>query len=609
MFYFDKSLYLLAFLTSILMIGGCADGQPDDLEKDLKNFWRQTEGAFGGSVHDLIVAPNDKIFLASNNGVYSSTNNGNSWNPENDGNIMTVNCLTITSDNHLLTGSQNGIYRWAGPYTAWTKVMNIDTAIKCLFSNSNWIFAGTGGAGIFRSSDNGQNWNRTNSGLTDLRIKSITADQNNTIYVKTNFDVFRSTDQGDTWTSITSDLPYYESPMNALQSVAVNSGGDIFVANDGGIYRSTNEGGNWQHVGLSSASTVAVQENGIIYVGTEFNGIYKSSDNGTTWLHISPLNLVNVIAFNNQGHIFTGDQKTGVHRSTNNGVIWNEILDGFSSKRIYRLIATNAGDLFASVFYRGIYRSTNKGFEWASVGLPNNIYIRALASSPSGNILVGTDQYGVFRSTDNGNSWASIGLSGKNIYSLVVDDSENIYAGASTEGVFRSTNQGANWELIGLVGKNIYCLTISANGYIYSGSELGIYKSTNSGITWNKLATNRSTGAIRSIAINDSSYILAGGDYGTYGSAIYRSIAPESDSLTEVGALGIYTVIDAIVTQNNHAFAGASGVGVYYSEDNGASWRLLNSGLTNTNITTLTKVNDDIYAGTWEDGTFVGHLK
>jgi len=71
------------------------------------------------------------------------------------------------------------------------------------------LYAGTFGAGVFRSSDDGQTWEAINNGLTDLHILSLVGDPNDddTLYAGTLDGVFRTRDGGASWESIGGGLP------------------------------------------------------------------------------------------------------------------------------------------------------------------------------------------------------------------------------------------------------------------------------------------------------------------------------------------------------------------------------------------------------------------
>ena len=76
--------------------------------------------------------------------------------------------------------------------------------IQSLAINSNGdIFAGIVFGGMFRSTDNGDNWTAINTGLTNTRVHGALAiNSNGDIFAGTIGGVFRSTDNGDNWTAI-----------------------------------------------------------------------------------------------------------------------------------------------------------------------------------------------------------------------------------------------------------------------------------------------------------------------------------------------------------------------------------------------------------------------
>ena len=64
------------------------------------------------------------------------------------------------------------------------------------------------------------------------------------------------------------------------------------------------------------------------------------------------------------------------------------------------------------------------------------------------------------------------------------------------------------------------------------------------------------------------------------------------------GYVGCFTVSDT------HLFAG-TGVGVFLTTNNGSSWTEVNTGLTNTSVTSLAVSATNLFAGTWNGGVFL----
>ena len=127
---------------------------------------------------------------------------------------------TPTSPSHIATNSAGHIFvGYQGHYT--------------LTSESP-------GAGVFRSTDNGDSWQVLNSGLTSTNIVGLHCTRNGTLFAGTHLDrVFRSTNNGSTWAQVpvTARLAYF------------TSRGDTVFGSDGfwcrGVFRSTDNGATW----------------------------------------------------------------------------------------------------------------------------------------------------------------------------------------------------------------------------------------------------------------------------------------------------------------------------------------------------------------------------
>ena len=98
--------------------------------------------------------------------------------------------------------------------------------VSHLAINSNGdIFSGTYGAGVFRSSDNGETWTQINNGLPDTYVNCLAISPiTDTIFAETH----RSTDNGETW--VNTGLPDYPTALG------INSSGYVFAATFSGIF-------------------------------------------------------------------------------------------------------------------------------------------------------------------------------------------------------------------------------------------------------------------------------------------------------------------------------------------------------------------------------------
>jgi len=177
--------------------------------------------------------------------------------------------------------------------------------------------------------------------------------------------------------------------------------------------------------------------------------------------------------------------------------------------------------------------------------------------------------------------WEFMGLAGEEIYDIAIDDSGNVYVG-SEGGVFKTTNNGSDWifQNNGLIIQNVNKFFIDYEGNIYiaasgaSNTGCGLYKSTDGGEYWNKIAdtlNNRPTNVFYDVKIdpNEPGGIIYVSNY--YG--VYRStdngITWQSTSFTDPGARNIGKNINGYMFFGNDF---ASWFGLYRSTNLGLNW-------------------------------------
>ncbi|MBN2620760.1 T9SS type A sorting domain-containing protein [candidate division WOR-3 bacterium] len=163
--------------------------------------------------------------------------------------------------------------------------------------------------------------------------------------------------------------------------------------------------------------------------------------------------------------------------------------------------------------------------------------------------------------------------------------------------VSKSTNSGSSWERDTLTTVYAMCYALcfdpANSNIIYAGGNAGVYKSTNAGSTW-FVSTTGLSGTVYDITVDpDNSATL----YAGTSSGVYKS----TNSGTNWSSTGC-TNVKAVVVDNttNTVYAGTGG-GVYYSTNGGGSWTVMNTGLLNTNVTSL-GLNHGIYLFAGTDG-------
>jgi photosystem II stability/assembly factor-like uncharacterized protein len=239
------------------------------------------------------------------------------------------------------------------------------------------------------------------------------------------------------------------------------------------------------------------------YMGATGGGVWKTDNCGTDWTPIS------------DGQIATGSIGAIDVAESNPNIVW---------------VGTGSAAIRSNVIIgRGAYKSTDAGRTWQFAGLkdagqigsviihptnPDVVWIAALGSPFGPN-----DERGVFKTTDGGRTWKKTlfvnNSTGARVLAVNYSNPAELYAG-----MYRGFRKG--WDII-------------SGG---PASEGGIYKSTDGGETWTKLASGLPSRLIGKIDID---------------------VARSSPRI-------VYAMIEA---------PGAEG-GLYRSDDAGGSWKLIN---------------------------------
>jgi hypothetical protein len=312
------------------------------------------------------------------------------------------------------------------------------------------------------------------------------------------------------------------------------------------------------HAGRVSGRATAIvigPHTGVIYLGTADGGVWKSTNDGASW---APLT-------DNQPSLAVGSLALDP-ADTNDNTLY--VGTGETNYDILPAPVFN-GDSYFGV---GVLKTTNGGTSWTLLGsgLPGfNTYSAASVGigvmAVSGSTVWAGTTSGLYESTNGGTTWTQVTVAAGSPNARVTDivlDGLNVYvvlseatSGFSYTGIYKSLTGGAPFAPImsGLPAGTTWsraqvALAASSNStsrtlYLAvadaSGNLLGIYKTTDSGLTWT------ATGA------QPGNYFNGGG-----------------------GPQGNYDTTIAVDPANaNLVYAG--GVNVVASTDGGASWALI----------------------------------
>lgn len=232
---------IVSILTSFLLMLVTATGNAQ---------WTQVVGVPVMHIPSLLVRGNT-ICAATDSAVYTSTDGGRVW-----------------SRSATLPGSP------------WY--------IDALTVFDGKIFAGTGGNGVFVSSDNGGSWAALSQGLSGPGSHHIAsfAERNGVLYAGTGgAGVFRL--QGNAW------VPFGDLMGNVAGSVwFLRTKGDTLIAGAGGsgwVWYALPGATDWTGVlvaplqGFEFLVTSMVEFGGALVLGSTY-GIFRSTDGGASWL-------------------------------------------------------------------------------------------------------------------------------------------------------------------------------------------------------------------------------------------------------------------------------------------------------------------------------------
>jgi len=286
----------------------------------------------------------------------------------------------------------------------------------------------------------------------------------------------------------------------------------LYVATNDYIYKSRDGGQTWEnlshHMSHSRVISMAIDPAypATVYAGTKGDAVYKSYDGGQRWVSL----------------------RAGLDDVTISSVVNQFVFDPADNSRLF--VATTMG----------VFESKNGGEQWQKRmdGMKEVLMIVTLAMDPvRPDILYAGTSGGVYKSTNQGARWDKINnglVSPKELASsralgvtvMAVDpfSPETVYA-ATLSGLYKSTNGGQSWDRIAqsLPDQMISAMVLdrATTGTLYVASREGVFKSTDGGATWKALNKGLTTLNIRSLAQSptDSQILYVG----TNGSGLYRS--------------------------------------------------------------------------------------
>ena len=292
------------------------------------------------------------------------------------------------------------------------------------------------------------------------------------------YGVFKSSDLGRTWSRSDAGLPL-DSRVNAFGT----SGQALFAGTDSGIFVSRDEARSWQPVNvkaMSSRRILCFADFGTkVFAGIDGAGIWMSINEGNTWVRCDtfPSKKVRSLIAHNE-EVFAGTDAEGVFASSDGGETWRSLSREFPDHAQVFALAIAKDTLFAGLYSKGLYAWTERQQRWEKTGHVSPLVLTAI----DGTLIAGHNPGGLYWSSDMGVSWSK-GISAMPddpgelaseapVWELASNE-EVVVTGAS-DGIYYSADRGRSWtrSRTGLPNKTPGISFLTSQSYILAGTPL-----------------------------------------------------------------------------------------------------------------------------------------
>ena len=387
------------------------------------------------------------IYVATQlQGVRMSTDNGGTWSTISTNappTVLGAPSITATASNVFVgIGGPPGIYKVNTAGTTWDSVATglpprgAGTSLASMAVSSSNILVAFSGLGVYRSTNSGALWTKSNAGLRIGKIGGVYSNGSMLYASGITTGYFRSSDQGDTWIEKNANLDL----RNTGYYNFIEAGGYILGGGGlPGVVRSSDGGDSWSApTAISGPAYSFISDGSAIYAGTLAN-VVKSTDVGTSWTTLVTGNpgYIAVTAVWKDGGSLMAAASAGFKRSTDDGATWTAPVSGLSGFGSYHSFAQIDTNIFVA-HDQNVYLSTDQGATWTAT------HSMPFATSPIALHVHGRDLFagtskGVLRSSDLGAIWAPIndGLPVNMFVNWLSSDGQYLYAGMNSHSVWR----------------------------------------------------------------------------------------------------------------------------------------------------------------------------
>lgn len=614
--------------------------------EDNMRTWHKMDGdIIGTSPTILITHPTNPgtIYTTSNvlQEAYMTRDGGKTWEPFSPtSSDDEVRIDPFNPDHILLITEMSTIYESFDSGKTWKQINTGFSSAKILdFEISqgiiNYIYASNMGVGISRVSEEPE-WQYLINSPDYVYDIELDPDDNSIIYASYSPKLFENhssiwryspyQQEGFGWSEILrledtrgiTSIAFDANDPNNLYAGVIGDRGAIYASNDrGNTWHVLNDDFIMCTVWGQSQLMVDPYNSSTAYAATWLGGTWKTKDAGATWtlLKEAPISST-ALSINNKNTdiVYLADRSSPtVWKSEDGGNIWHEMANFTSDGALLVMRVLVDGDIvYASTFNPALgggklYKSSDAGINWSDVTgtLPKGILDIAIDPTNSDIVYITTNINGVYKSTDGGTNWLRLdkhpyvgvydievdpinptilytAARGGSLPSWFTEISGDFPDGISFEdsaGVYKSTDSGNTWEKI--LATTASCRTVrlhpDEHNVLFALDLIdGLKISTDAGKSWSFVSAELGTQVLTSCAIgSDRIYVgtqgcgVNGGDFDLNTNQITWQKSRSNKPVPEV--YNIQIQVDP--TNSNNIFITSYPGGMYASVDGGLTLR------------------------------------
>jgi photosystem II stability/assembly factor-like uncharacterized protein len=419
----------------------------------------------------------------------------------------------------------------------------------------------TGYARVIQEPQQALAWQASAGPFTGI-VRAFAEGDGDTLYAWVDAEVFRSRDDGVTWNRCESQP---QRPSEQAQAPApadrwfLTSGRRLYASGGYGgfMQASDDECVTWRAVmpppGQSKRRAQVAAIHGVLFAVYDGATSFTSRDDGQTWIQgaLPGGAEARVATRGNSAYLIMSQR---LYRSTDSGATWSPLAPEGPQ---FQSVMTGGNWLYATAS-GGIWRSQDDGATW----------VRMLETGVTSATVRGERIYAsVFhpaalaRSADHGSTWTRLEmpLPGRSAIALLETRRGTLLAGTG-RGIFRSTDAGERWIATGVRGHRPKSLVASRGRAYASLTDGSFWESQDAGATWSLITDQAFPGKPRPLQWPAAFWTM-------------------------------------LVLDNGERLRAGTDRELVASEDGGRTWSA--SGL-NKGVTSLVRLGDAFYAGTWE---------